>query len=225
MIFIYSCSENELEDLSLKGESAIKLNRQHDFLIFKNEADLRKTLSNLKELSNEELASWESKYGNFISQKTIYEKAYTEDEKYLERLSKLTENELQWLKEQRGKEFGFSNFTLKNKDLFFFSDEEDVLDYDLKVGDYNPDIVYVINDAGLVQVGDSIYQYLPDNIKIIRDGQTSKLSELKYITESSLEKNVAVINIIKLNSDDIILEQHFIKMKAAQVIRTGEGKE
>jgi len=62
--------------------------------------------------------------------------------------------------------------------------------YDPNIHDYG--ISYVSNHKGVVQVGDLIYMHSDQYIKIITDGDASKLEDLERATESDLENDVEV---------------------------------
>ncbi len=196
-LILISCNENEL-DLNNENliDDNIGYNSNHGFLIFENEEILHKTISHLNKATINDISLWESRFFNYESQHSISENAYTEDSLHLNKLEKLNPQELDEYKKSHGKHFIYSDFTRNNSSLFSFNDQYNF--YNLNVSNYNPNIIYVINRNGFVQVGDSIFQYTPNQIKIINDGDISKIEQLESVLESSKELNISVIDIVRI---------------------------
>jgi len=139
------------------------------------------------------LNKWESKFPSFTSQRFIYEDLFDKDDVYKSKIEKLPAQEVEELKKSLGADFYYDKSVFAKKDLLEF----DEFGFSLKIHGHDPDIERFVNQDGIVQIGDSIFEYKNNFIRIIPDGDYSKLSELKHLDKSSREKNILVIEIKK----------------------------
>jgi hypothetical protein len=58
---------------------------------------------------------------------------------------------------------------------------------------FNPTYMCALNEDGFVKVNDTIYQYLPNRVKFISDGDFNKINKLKQINASSNTENLYVV--------------------------------
>ncbi len=190
----YACSEEELiqsdtvtgNNLKLtSGNKDFKVKLRNNYLWFNDSATFEKTLNELQTFSREELDAWEKQLG-FTSIRFLFEKAVDEDEAYFEKLEAFTEKELE-AKFPNGVS-PHSAYVLKNANLFRFHDE----------GWFEIDIPYqnlfkVLNKEGIVRIGDKIKKYSFNAVKIIHDGDESKI-ELLSTTDQTNSKNHIQVN-------------------------------
>lgn len=166
---------------------------QNGMLIFKTHEDFVRIRTQLDKATRQQLDQWENQFPNFTSQRFIYEDVLDLDLLHKERVSALPTAELEKVKNELGPDFYTHTSVRENQDLLAFDD----LGYTLKIQGHDPHIERFVNRDGLVQIGDSIYEYKENSIKIIEDGNRQKLAQLAGIQRSSLEQKVVVINIKK----------------------------
>ena len=162
-------------------------------LIFKTHEDFVRIRTQLDKATRQQLDQWEDQFPNFTSQRFIYEDVLDLDLLHKERVSALPTAGLEKVKNELGPNFYTHTSVRENQDLLAFDD----LGYTLKIQGHDPHIEKFVNRDGLVQIGDSIYEYKENSIKIIEDGNRQKLAQLAGIQRSSLEQKVIVININK----------------------------
>lgn len=191
LLFIVSCSQKEsliTPDTPVKGPGVTV---KDGYLKFNSYQDFLTTRESLSKQSTEGLNSWESQFSGFESQRALFESLLDEDIAHRRRLESLPSEQLEKLKGSKNKDFIYAVGILENKHLLSF----DEYGYYLSLSSHEEGIERFVNKAGLVQIGDSLYEYSQKYIKIIRDGDARKLALLKDITESSKEKGVDVIEI------------------------------
>jgi hypothetical protein len=162
-------------------------------LIFKTNEDFVRIRTQLATATRQQLDQWENQFPNFTSQRFIYEDVLDLDLLHKERVSALPTAELEKVKKELGPDFYTHTSVRENQDLLAF----DELGYTLKIQGHDPHIEKFVNRDGLVQIGNSIYEYKENSIKIIEDGNMQKLAQLAGIQRSSLEQKVVVIDIKK----------------------------
>jgi hypothetical protein len=72
---------------------------------------------------------------------------------------------------------------------------DDVMDINLP----NLEIAKLVNNNGLIEIGNKIFQYRKDNVKIITDGDSKKIKDLDKYSQSSSEANVYVATVSHLS--------------------------
>jgi len=195
--FLFCISCTETEDPVVRYESYVSYNSDYKFLKFENREAYNAVIEKLKHFSYKELDDWSNKI-DFESQKFILYTSHLEDEEHVDIISKLPNEELKEYKKDHGITFSYSKYTLNNLDIIAFDDSS----YDLKI-DYDPFITFVIGKNGLVQIGDSIFQYSENNYKVIMDGDLKKISTLSNVHENT--DKIMVFNILrlKMGSDNL----------------------
>jgi hypothetical protein len=88
---------------------------------------------------------------------------------------------------------------------------------------FNPTFMCALSEDGFVMIGDTIYQFLPNKVKYIADGDFSKINRLKELNSSSSAENITIINYHKVtksgggdwsHSTDWIYDGAFKRIKA-----------
>jgi hypothetical protein len=173
-----SLTQSCTDELNIASRKHDLLNVRDGLLEFADQAAYNQVRKQLEGKPVAELDSWEKSLPGFVSMRTIYGKALIEEENYYENGGSIS---------------GHSPFVTQNMEAFSFFDKpsiqlnlppsEDVL------------LPALVNQFGRVKIGSSIFQYRNNSIKEIRDGDMAKIQSLNEITESSIEKNISVINI------------------------------
>ena len=184
----YACSDEELSDVSPQ-EADFTVRVKNGYLEFKDQATFDEINSSLKDKDREALDAWESQFKGFTSLRSVDEKSIDAQDEYFDKLSKMDEEELKTIKQQKGDDFFYSDFLLNHKDIFILEGEGV---YHLNLPLFVFDKVKFLNRKGLVQIGDSLYQYGANTIKIIQDGNYQKLKGLSRVTENNENLGIAV---------------------------------
>jgi hypothetical protein len=172
--FFSSCSKEDVnlnEIINTENQISVK----DGMLVFKDQQVYQKTIESLSGLSREALNNWEGSFEEFQSQRFIFEKAVDEDYQFIGELERQLEDGIISEADFTNPEEVFAPYVELNKDLFAFTGEGG---FSLKVAYYSPQIEYFLNRDGLVQIGDSIYQYKEGYMRIITDGDLSKVESL-----------------------------------------------
>ena len=154
-------------------------------LTFKDAAVFNKMA---EELSTKDIAyirTWEKGLG-FKSASSIYEDAIEEEDKFLATMvKKYGENS-----EVTRNEIGFSELTQKYLDKGILSaNEEGILNINVMI----PILAPLVNEEGLVRVGNEIRQYKYNYLKIILDADYNKISRLSEQQEGTEKIHVAAV--------------------------------
>jgi len=177
----YSCSKEKISEnkfvseSSLKSSSTIQSNYcPYNILVFENDQKLSETVNTLKVKSDAEFASWELQ-NNFVSMYTAFNKIVDDELNY----SESTVNEHSILLYEYPNAF----ISVLTDDSCGFYDINNDLDNQLSK---------VINPDGLVVVGGKIYMYSKEKIKIINDGDFSKIPQLYTIASTNQSLGIIV---------------------------------
>ncbi|SFF53030.1 hypothetical protein SAMN04488541_104922 [Thermoflexibacter ruber] len=153
-----------------------------NYLSFKDSASFYKVLNSLIKSKPEEIREWNQKIG-FQSLQNIYDIAVLSERKEMEK-----EGEISDLQRNRLITYGcLSDFTFNHRYLFKFDKEKGM---DMKL--FNPSLAPLLNIDGIVQVGQNIFQYGEDFVKIITDGDINKVNHLYKFTKSDKSQNIVV---------------------------------
>lgn len=176
LIMFISCSdEKALPDT--KATTDIKVS--NGYLEFRDDEVFENTRNLLKTKDISYLDAWEKQFSDFHSQRSIFEQAIEEELKFAE-------------SGEFGAQGQHSQFVSNNSDVLLF-DEEGRIKSNLPITEEF--ISAFVNRNGLVKIGGKLYQYSEKSIKVIVDGDDSKLPLLPELGQSSLEHGVLVYNI------------------------------
>lgn len=197
LLVFFSACNTEKAQIQPGNDPAGLVQARNGLLVFRSYQDFIKIRQELSSASRQELDQWEAKFPAFASQRFIFESIVDDDLLHKSQVQKLPAGEVDKLKSSLGDDFYYGKSVLANKALLAFDD----YGYSLSILGHDPYIEYFVNKDGLVQIGDSIFQYKENSIKIIRDGQYSKVAQLNDLQESSIESNVSVINVRRLDPE------------------------
>lgn len=177
---LFSCLDDAAQqDVSDIKQDASDIKVNNGYLEFRDEQAFERTRNLLKTKDKEFLDTWERQFPGFVSQRSLYEKAIEEDFDYYNS----TKSPLQG---------SHSEFVENNTDLFLF-DEDGTFHLNLPITEEF--ISAFVTRKGLLKIGERLYQYSANSIKVIVDGDETKIDLLSQINESSEEYGVLVYNI------------------------------
>ncbi len=187
VLFIGSCdkesftTEPVLEQILSGKEVAV----HKGMLTFKDKVAFDKLSLELSKKDKGYILAWGKGLG-FKSIYSIYEEAIEAEDIFLaEKVKKYGENS-----EVIRDEMGFSTFTQKYLDKGTLSHtEEGILDMNVMI----PILAPLVNEDGLVRVGNELRQYKYNVVKIILDADYNKIGDLKELTESTDKVHVAAV--------------------------------
>ena len=166
---------------------------QQGVLIFENEQDFRNAAAYLHRIGFEEAKSWGESKG-FLSQQTMYDAVITAEElntdKYYAPYDHLNEEELIALNLPKPKHTS-EYLELLRKDLIHVdadTDEEHL--YSLKLVDAS--VAPVLNENGLVKVGNILIHYSQNKIKRWIDGELENSDILVLADEDEPTQNIFI---------------------------------
>ncbi len=187
-IGLNSCTE---DIISSSQEDDFPVKVKNGYLEFKDQEAFDQIKSSLQDGDREKYDAWESQFSGFTSLRSIYERSIDEQEKWYSYLESLAEEERQIVM-QGSDDFFYSDFIKENSKLFVLYDSGV---YDLNLPKSVHEFIPFVNDNGLIKIGNEIYKYSENSLKIIKDGDDSKLRFLASIENSNKEHNIEVINI------------------------------
>ncbi len=198
LLFEFSC-QNQLNDLNTKVDSrdisnpettyievTEKVSKKNDFLYFTDEKSFYQVLLALAKKNPKEQSEWASQFG-VTSLRNIYDQVVKAEIDLFDAvggdISKLDKDQL-----KRLEEYGFaSEIAFKNIDVISYDK-----DTGFSMNIFSPHVSLVSNRKGIVQVGKEIRKYAEDGVRIIIDGDESKISLLEDIKESDESKGIRV---------------------------------
>jgi hypothetical protein len=154
---------------------------KNGFLAFSDNDLFERTVTMLSTSDFSQVKKWEDSF-NFISMRTLFQQG-------LEIEEKLTGQ----LKNSGSADKKYSEFVSKNRNVFKSLDDG-VLTANL----YRIDLVSLVNKDGIVKVGNVIFQYSYDYLKVIEDGDASKISLLNNITETNRSLKIFVSKVSRV---------------------------
>lgn len=140
----------------------VELDTKQNYLVFKDTADFNLALQLVMKSNPDLIVNWEKSH-SFASLNKLYEKVVNEQSAYLKSL-KLTE---------KPSELPLCDLLKSNQDKFIISPNTGI---DMKVT--IDAMAYLVNANNLVKIGNQIIQYNYDNIKVIENGDASKVAGL-----------------------------------------------
>lgn len=188
----FSCSQDDVSNPEPAAAIPSKVSVTDGRLVFPSVTIFNSTRKALSDATNDDLDNWESGFYEFKSQRSILNEILKKDEKHKEAIDNLPMEDALKLKETVGDDFYFDESVLSNKNLLDF-DEDGI--YSLKIEGYDQGIERFVNKKGLLQIGDSIYSYSKGFIRIIMNGDVSKLKTLDKYENSSVEDQITVLTV------------------------------
>lgn len=188
-MFAVACTNDEIYNTDIVKNKSLVINdaRLENFLTFASFDDLQATLDKISNYGNNEQLNWENN-NNFISLNHIYQEIDSAENKLLEPYDTLSVEELE--KMPRVTSYTHDVFS----DILIVEKMDDGSSYeDLNINDYT--LSKVVNREGIIKIGDSIYQYKKNTIKIIKDGDCKKIKILNNIESTNDSLKISVIDL------------------------------
>jgi hypothetical protein len=191
-IHLFSCNKESIELVDSKEfNSEIKV--KDGYLVFSNYNVFEKTRKQLVGYNRTQLDDWESKFSTFTSQRYIFEKAIDDQEAYLSHLEDLVKSEKVSLESVLNNYNIFSPYVEENREVFTFDDHV----FGLTIANYDRNIEYFVGKNGLIQIGDTVYQYSGNYKRATHKDNQKEISVLKHYTTNSTDDKVIVTEIQK----------------------------
>jgi hypothetical protein len=183
MTLALSCvEENNLT--SKKTSQTVQV--ENGMLEFRDRQAYDQVSQQLEKMSKDELNKWESSLTGFVSIRSIYYQALSEEETFFENGGSLSDH-CAFVKEHIGA-------------LTFLS--EDALDMQPNLPPHTERrLSSLVNEDGLVKIGNSIFEYRGLSIKEIRNGDESKIKLLNNYVKSDMSQNIIVTKFTKIELD------------------------
>jgi hypothetical protein len=165
-------------------------------LCFKNKEVYKNTIEMLSKMDRVTADSWE-KSKNFVSQRNIFDQIVDAEWKLLvEPYEKMSTDELKKASTP-ATHSGLYEKCLKSGVIkkVRYSDNTESYDYNLFSGFF----AKVVNEEGLCAIGDTIFQLTDVNVKMITNGDFSKINLLKKSNATDKVNNIAIISVISEN--------------------------
>jgi hypothetical protein len=170
----------------LRGENDNLVQVRNGMLEFRDRAAYDQVSQQLEAMSKSELNKWESSLTGFVSIRSIYYQALSEEETFFENSGSLSDH-CAFVKEHIGA-------------LTFLS--EDALDMQPNLPPHTERrLSSLVNEDGLVKIGNSIFEYRSLSIKEIRNGDESKIELLNNYVKSDMSQNIIVTKFTKIALD------------------------
>ena len=178
----YACHQEE--DLNVQ-EDMQDITVKNGYLVFNSDEVFKQTIEKTKNMSREELDTWEKQFNGFTSMRSIYEKAIDEDEMFFESMTEEKYNELSKITE-----FPHSNYVNKHKDLFVFDKNDGT--FRPKMPLVKPEFFALANRQGMMKVSSELRLFSANSVTYITDGDETKLTLAKKLTKSDESKGIIV---------------------------------
>ena len=180
------------DDNRLNNDQLPDIRVTNGYLHFKNYDVFNEAYGNLANLDQEARLSWLSGFRDYESFFHFKVKIMEAEYKFSEKLSKMSENELQVYNTRflQGEKI-HSPLVDENHEYLVFLDDND---FYFKIGipeDYYP----LVNKEGVVKIGDRLVKYTENYQYSILDGDEDKLIGIEHLTKSSPEQGIEVMKI------------------------------
>ncbi len=208
-LFLYACDkENAIEqvDNNLKiqkedGLSDVKL--ENGMLIFQNQEHFDKVKLEIEAMSESQLIDWEKSL-DFTSMYRLYSNIKKSEANLVDYYETLSETEIEefQLKGEFDKRSEMTEKYLKSGFLKVYNEgtESEFID----IACFAKILDKVLNEKGLVKVGNEIHQYSEEYFKVIKNGnfdEIKKIDKIKISSENIFVTKPFVNNTIKLDPD------------------------
>lgn len=183
--------------LVTKSQPNLQPGMDHGMLTFKSWKDFASTVKYLNEKGTQFILDWNTRI-SFRSQGAIFEEIIEQENSKQEAQAALLDPNIS-LEEMKKIKVGHSEIYKQYLDkgmITEVAENDGTTSFSHNV--LNPTFMCVVNEEGFVEIGDTIYQYLPNKIKYISDGDFSKVAKLKELNSTSAKDNIYVINYHKM---------------------------
>ncbi len=173
---------------AVKEYSFLKSGRNEkgtQYLVFQDSLSFVNVYNALNNQEYTAVRTWSQKVG-FNSLRNIYEDAIAAEMIEREKGANITEFQIERLKEHNC----ISDEVYQNRDLFTLDREEGM---GLKI--YDIALADVVNRDGIVQIGKNIFQHGENQVKVITDGDASKIELLGKTTQSNSAISIYVYKV------------------------------
>jgi hypothetical protein len=183
-IFFTGCNEESDELFNRKSQETTR--NYSNFLSFINFDEMNSTIDMLANMDSAEVATWERR-NNFISLNSISDYVASEEDRLSDSLETIyrTPEDIPNIRHSEAFETFSDVFVQKT-----IPDDDGGIYYDLNIS--NDNYANVVNRYGIVKVGENIYQFKENTIKIILGGDVSKINLLDTVTETNEREGVVV---------------------------------
>ena len=189
---LHSCNEKDLESASsgLQEVTEFDVRAVNGYLEFKDQASLDSLKAQLADKSREELDAWESQFKGFTSLRSLDEQSVDAQEAWFEELGNMNEEDRQLLMEGDA-DFWYSDYIKGHASSFIL---EDSGLYVLNTTAAGHDMLSFLNEDGIIKVDGKIFLHKRDVVKVITDGDDSKLQYLGEIESNNEKLGIIVLN-------------------------------
>ncbi len=195
-----SCSKQEMASTESSAQVDLSANTQfvpsssiameHGMLSFDSKEDLDITLLEIMVHDRAAVDRWEQSRG-FTSQQYMFNEVVLAEEAISDYYESLPESEQEYHRSQPEVNSEIYHQYLRDGIIKIVTDPEDGSEY-FEYGVTDPSIAAVINKDGFVKAGDWIYQYTENAVKIILDGDFSKIPQIEGINTDYKDKSIVV---------------------------------
>ena len=183
----YACSDEEITDVSpTEGDFTVRVN--NGYLEFKDQATFDRIKTVVEDKDSAALEAWEAQFEGFTSLRSVEEKAIDAQEIWFSQLRNMSEEE-RLVIQQSDDDFWYSDYIKDNLSTFILGDSGI---FSLNLVGPATSLIPLLNKDGIYKIGDEIHVYNSNVLKIIHDGDDSKLQMLSGIDENNDELNVSV---------------------------------
>ncbi len=181
-----SCTRQPID----RSETLPDVKLTDNYLEFKNRKVFDETIESLTLKNQNEQSLWEKQL-SFVSMQSLYNKIIEAEMAKHAAFDALPENE------KTIKNYPEEYTPLTKTHLNMLSIDQEGL---INMNVFNETLAKVVNEDGVVKIGDLIYKYSKDKIRIITNGDKTKLANLHTYTKSDVQNNIYVSDItIKKN--------------------------
>lgn len=160
------------------------------YLEFKDNKSFETTLNYLIEKDSTFLSNWENQIG-FLSMRNLFDQIVEAELILSQNQEGLSPHAIQALQHAP---IQHAPITDKYKEMLITVLTEDSAGYfDKNIN--SEEYSYVVNKDGIVSISDTIYQYTKEYIKMITDGDISKIELMKKATQTDIGLNIIVLKI------------------------------
>jgi hypothetical protein len=161
-------------------QSGGAISAKDGILRFKDKETFSTTVQKLSLMTKEQADAWEQKY-NFTSQRAIFNKIAEAELAHDELAKKMEVAEALKLPQH-------SDLYRQYLNAGLIKENDDTYNYSIFSGFYAP----VVNEKGIVVIDNAIYQLTSTGMKILTDGDFSKISLLMNATQTDKSNNIIV---------------------------------
>jgi hypothetical protein len=161
----------------------------------------------ISRMCTDELNEWKRSLPGFISIRSIYEKATVEEETFFF---------------NGGKPGEHSAFVQQHAEALAFV-RDDVMQPNLPPHT-EKHLSSLVNENGIIKIGNSIFEYRSGSIKEIQDGDESKIAQLKNYAESDPSQNILVTTFTRIRINEEEMKMAFTGNSSCTGYTSGGGQ-